>query len=74
MTIDKYYVAAGNPKPICIHAFTAMMTLLSPLLKGAAPETMGIGRGNVAHIQCPDPGKPYTDGSTVVFRLVIREE
>ncbi|GAH43041.1 unnamed protein product, partial [marine sediment metagenome] len=35
---------------------------------------MGFGKGdNVAFIQCPDPGEPYTCGGTVTFRLQ-REE
>ena len=25
--------------------------------------------GNKAYVQCVDPGKPYTDGGTVVFEI-----
>ena len=43
----------------------------SPLLKGVSAKTLGIGETNdIGYVQCPDPGKPYTPGGTVVFQLV----
>jgi uncharacterized repeat protein (TIGR04076 family) len=68
--VEKFYIAS-NQKPICIHAFSAMLTLLSPFLKGVSTKTLGIGdEDDVGYVQCPDPGRPYTCGGTVVFRLL----
>jgi hypothetical protein len=47
-----------------------MLTLLAPLLKGASATALGIGKeGDAGYAQCPDPGKPYTYGGTVMFEL-----
>lgn len=55
---------------ICIHALTGMATLLSPFIHGVSAKLLGIGdRDDEGYIQCPDPGKPYTCGATVVFRV-----
>jgi len=52
----------------------SMLTLLSPFLKGVSAKVLGIGKeDDVGYVQCPDPGKPYTCGGTVVFEL-RREE
>ncbi len=68
--IKDYYIPPGQGVKICLHALNSMLTLLMPFLKGVSAEKLGIGpRDNEAYLQCPDPGKPYTDGGTVVFRL-----
>jgi len=55
---------------ICVHALTAMMSLLSPFMHGVSAKLLGIGdRDDEGYIQCPDPGKPYTCGATVVFKV-----
>ena len=55
---------------ICIHALTAMMSLLSPFIHGVSARLLGIGnRDDEGYLQCPDPGKPYTCGGTVVFKV-----
>jgi len=68
--IERFYIPPHQNIKICLHALNAMLTLLTPFLKGISAKNLGIGSGNdVGHIQCPDPGKPYTDGGTVVFEL-----
>jgi uncharacterized repeat protein (TIGR04076 family) len=40
--------------------------------EGADPVNLGLTKPDDpshAYIQCVDPGKPYTDGGTVVFRI-----
>ena len=55
---------------ICIHALTGMMSLLSPFIHGVSARLLGIGdKDDVGYIQCPDPGKPYTCGATVIFKI-----
>jgi len=68
--IREFYVERMQGVRICLHALSSMLTLVSPLLKGVPPESLGIGSGDTAHVQCPDPGPPYTCGGTVVFKLV----
>jgi len=69
-TVEKYYIAGSGGKPICLHALSSMLTLLSPFLKGVSAKELGIGsEDDIGYIQCPDPGKPYTCGGTVIFEL-----
>ena len=68
-TIEKFYIKDAG-KGVCLHALAAMLTLLAPLLKGVPATALGIGReDDTGYAQCPDPGKPYTCGGTVVFEL-----
>ncbi len=65
-----FYIEPKEGARICIHALTGMMSLLSPFIHGVSAKDLGIGdRDDVGFLQCPDPGKPYTCGGTVVFRL-----
>mgnify|MGYP001772666356 CR=1 FL=1 len=67
--IRRFYIeSCGNAK-ICLHALSSMLTLLSPFLKGVPAEALGIGKGDLGYVQCPDPGRPYTCGGTVIFEL-----
>jgi len=67
--IERFYISEVG-KGICIHALSSMLTLLLPFLKGVSAKVLGIGEeDDVGHVQCPDPGEPYTSGGTVVFEL-----
>ncbi len=67
--VERFYISEVG-KGICIHALSSMLTLLSPFLKGVSAKVLGIGeQDDVGYVQCPDPGKPYTCGGTVVFEL-----
>jgi uncharacterized repeat protein (TIGR04076 family) len=47
-----------------------MFTALIPFSKGISAEEMGFGKqDDIAYVQCPDPGEPYTCGGTVTFRM-----
>jgi uncharacterized repeat protein (TIGR04076 family) len=68
-TVEGFYISDAG-KGICIHALSSMLTLLSPFLKGVSAKVLGIGeQDEIGYIQCPDTGKPYTFGGTVVFEL-----
>jgi len=69
--VKGFYIEPKENKPkICIHALTAMMSLLSPFIRGVSARLLGIGnKEDEGYIQCPDPGKPYTFGGTVVFKV-----
>jgi uncharacterized repeat protein (TIGR04076 family) len=48
----------------------SMLTALIPFSRGVSVKEMGFGKDDdVAFVQCPYPGWPYTCGGTVVFRL-----
>ena len=68
--IRGFYIDPGECEArICIHVLTAMMSLLSPFIHGVSARLLGIGdKDSEGYIQCPDPGKPYTCGGTVVFK------
>ena len=68
--VEKYYIRKRQEIPICLHALNSMLTLLMPFLKGFSAKDLGIGsEEDTGYVQCPDPGKPYTCGGTVVFEL-----
>jgi len=72
--VERFYIKELRGKPVCLHTLSAMLTLLSPFLKGVSARELGIGsEDEVGYLQCPDPGKPYTCGGTVVFELRRRQ-
>ena len=71
IVVKGYYI---DPKDvsskICLHAMTGVISLLSPFIHGVSAKILGIGdKDDEGYIQCPDPGKPYTCGGTVIFRV-----
>lgn len=73
-TLNGWYFEAGQEMKLCSHAVAAMLTALGPFSKGVSARDLGFGKeADLAYIQCPDPGKPYTCGGTATFRLE-REE
>ncbi len=69
-TLRGFYIEGAGGVRICLHALTAMVTLLSPFSHGVPADQLGIGEGDIGHVQCLDPGPPLTCGGTVVFKLV----
>ena len=70
-TIKGFYIEPEKENSrICIHALTAMISLLSPFMHGVSAKLLGIGdKEDEGYLQCPDPGKPYTCGGTVIFKV-----
>ncbi|MEM3464775.1 MAG: TIGR04076 family protein [Candidatus Bathyarchaeia archaeon] len=56
---------------ICVHAFGCMLSMLVPLSRGISFKSLGLAReeGETGYVQCLDPGKPYTNGGTVLFEI-----
>ena len=68
--VREFYILENQRTKICLHALSSMLTLLIPFLKGVSAKDLGIGStDDIGYVQCPDPGKPYTCGGTVVFEL-----
>ena len=58
---------------LCIHALTSLMHYAVALREGADPVKLGLSKErDYAYIQCLDPGEPYTEGGTVIFRCRLR--
>ncbi|HDI73646.1 MAG TPA: TIGR04076 family protein [Candidatus Korarchaeota archaeon] len=71
-----FYIEPEGGARICIHALVGMISLLSPFSHGVSAKELGIGEeDDIGYVQCPDPGRPYTCGGTVVFKLArVTEE
>jgi len=70
IVIDDFYVNARESKDVCMHAFSAMLTLIWALAHGYSARELGIGsEDKVGYLQCPDPGPPHTKGGTVLFEI-----
>ena len=57
---------------LCTHALSSLLHYVVALDEGADPVNLGLTQPDDpshAYIQCMDPGKPYTDGGTVIFRI-----
>jgi uncharacterized repeat protein (TIGR04076 family) len=65
-----WYFDGDATTHLCSHAVASMLTAIIPFSRGVSAVEMGFGKeDDVAFVQCPDPGEPYTCGGTVVFRL-----
>jgi uncharacterized repeat protein (TIGR04076 family) len=57
---------------LCTHALSSLLHYTVALERGADPVELGLSKPEDrehAYIQCVDPGEPYTEGGTVVFRI-----
>ena len=70
IVIDGPQIDLDKSDRICIHALAPILHFAVALREGIDPEKLGLTKeGNKAYVQCPDPGKPYTDGGKVVFEI-----
>lgn len=57
---------------LCIHALASLLHYAVALREGVSPVKLGLSKDeNCAYIQCLDPGEPYTEGGTVIFRCKL---
>jgi len=75
ITIESPKIVPKETDTVCIHALGSMLTMIVALSRGISFKTLGLAteEGNVGYVQCLDPGKPYTQGGTVLFEI-RREE
>lgn len=61
---------------VCIHALFCLGPFLMALREGISPESLGLSKEDEgpAYFQCLDPGKPYTNGGTVLFKVMSKLE
>jgi uncharacterized repeat protein (TIGR04076 family) len=56
---------------LCIHSLPPLLHYAVALREGIDPVKLGLAKeGANAYIQCPDPGEPYTNGGTVLFKCI----
>jgi len=60
-----------NSDAVCIHALFCLGPFITALREGVSPKKLGLSTkdGGKAYFQCLDPGKPYTNGGTVLFSI-----
>jgi uncharacterized repeat protein (TIGR04076 family) len=64
-------IVLGETDALCTHALSSLLHYVIALEEGADPVKLGLSKPEDrehAYIQCVDPGKPYTNGGTVIFR------
>jgi uncharacterized repeat protein (TIGR04076 family) len=69
--IDDPKIVLRKTDALCTHALSSLLHYVLALEEGADPVKLGLSKPEDrehAYIQCLDPGKPYTDGGTVIFK------
>jgi uncharacterized repeat protein (TIGR04076 family) len=78
IVIDDPEIVLEKTDALCTHALSSLLHYVLVLERGADPVDLGLSKPDDrdnAYIQCVDPGRPYTQGGTVVFRVrKIQEE
>ena len=71
IVVESPKVLVSETDSICIHAFGCLLPMLVPLTHGTSFKKLGLTKeeGEIGYIQCLDPGKPYTEGGTVIFEI-----
>jgi uncharacterized repeat protein (TIGR04076 family) len=71
IVIDDPKIVLRETDALCTHALSSLLHYVLALEEGADPVKLGLSKPEDrehAYIQCVDPGKPYTNGGTVIFR------
>jgi uncharacterized repeat protein (TIGR04076 family) len=71
IVIDDPKILLRETDALCTHALSSLLHYVLALEEGADPVKLGLSKPEDrehAYIQCVDPGKPYTDGGTVIFK------
>ena len=71
ITIKDPEIILDKTDALCTHALSTLLHYSIILQYKWCPFGLGLTTENdtrYAYMQCVDPGKPYTDGGTVIFR------
>jgi uncharacterized repeat protein (TIGR04076 family) len=71
IVIDSPKIVVDETDSLCIHALGCMLSMIVPLSHGINFKQLGLAKeeDEKGYVQCLDPGKPYTDGGTVLFEV-----
>lgn len=70
--VDDPKIVLPETDALCTHALSSLLHYIIALERGIDPVSLGLTKqasSTHAYIQCVDPGEPYTEGGTVIFRI-----
>jgi len=70
IVIDNPRIVLDKTDALCTHALSTLLHYVTILERKWCPLELGLTTHEDpehAYMQCVDPGKPYTDGGTVIF-------
>ncbi|MFC1932891.1 TIGR04076 family protein [Chloroflexota bacterium] len=71
ITIDDPKILLNKTDALCTHALSTLLHYVTILEHDWCPVKLGLTTpedAKHAYMQCVDPGKPYTEGGTVIFK------
>lgn len=72
IVVDDPRIDLEKTNALCVHALSSLLHYVLILDRGGDPVMLGLTKPedkDHAYIQCVDPGEPYTQGGTVVFKI-----
>jgi len=72
IVIDDPRILLNRTDALCTHALSTLLHYATVLEHDWCPVKLGLTRPEDpehAYMQCVDPGKPYTEGGTVIFEV-----
>jgi len=71
LVVESPKIVVKETDNLCIHALGCMLSMIVPLSYGISFKRLGLAKeeGEKGYVQCLDPGKPYTNGGTVLFEI-----
>lgn len=71
IVVESPKIVVEKTDNVCVHAFGCMLSMIVPLSRGISFKKLGLAteEGEKGYFQCLDPGKPYTNGGTVLFEI-----
>jgi len=71
IVVESPRIVVSETDNVCVHAFGCLLSMIVPLSNGISFKQLGLAKEEVekGYVQCLDPGKPYTDGGTVLFEI-----
>lgn len=70
--VDEPEIDLERTDALCTHALSTLLHYTTILERNWCPVELGLtvdGDEEHAYMQCVDPGEPYTEGGTVIFRV-----
>ena len=71
IVVESPKIVVEKTDNMCVHTFGSMLSMIVPLSRGISFKELGLAKeeGEKGYFQCLDPGKPYTNGGTVLFEI-----
>jgi uncharacterized repeat protein (TIGR04076 family) len=70
--VDDPEIVVDKSDALCTHALSSLLHYVVALEREVDPVKLGLTKpedSEHAYIQCVDPGEPYTQGGTVIFKI-----